>query len=248
MTDHIESFALTDIGKRRSHNEDSIYRSDDLGLYLVADGMGGHAHGEVASALAIETVLNGFDGQDRHSPSLFLRERVQAANSEVFMASSRNVELEKDGGTIIAGMGTTLVALYRVNDLAIIAHVGDSRAYRLRQSQLNQLTKDHSLVARLAEEQHVSPDQVKTGFRNVLIRGIGLEPTVEVDLLEEKTEPNDIYLLCSDGLTNMVDDSKIQEILSLDLPLEIRCERLIQEANQAGGLDNISCVLVQSSL
>lgn len=246
MPNHIKSVALTDVGKRRSNNEDSLYRSDDLGLYIVADGMGGHAHGEVASALAIETILKGFDVQDR-SPSLFLQERVQAANSEVFMASSRNIESENNGGTILAGMGTTLVALHLAEGLATIAHVGDSRAYRFRQSQLQALTRDHSLVARLAAEQNINQDQVKTGFRNVLIRGIGLEPTVEVDLLEEESEPGDIYLLCSDGLTNMLDDSKIREILSLDLSLENKCEKLIQEANEAGGRDNITCLLVQPS-
>src|SRR3989337_3222856 len=213
MVRDIKSSGLTHVGMRRDHNEDSIYLLDDLGLYIVADGMGGHAHREVAGA-------------------------VKEANSRIYKYSKERLESSGDTATLMAGMGTTVVALHIGHDMAFIAHVGDSRAYRLRDSHLDLLTQDHSLAAMAAAGRGTFP--IPTGFKNVITRALGIEPEVEVDVREEHIAEGDLFLLCSDGLTNMVTDPRIHEILFSGLSIQSACEALISEANRNGGRDNIS--------
>ena len=237
---NLVGFGLTHTGRKRSRNEDSIFLSDQLGLYLVADGMGGHAHGEVASALALDTISQSLVTSPRS-----LIDAVNKANDRVFQASREMIEAQSKVGTPKTGMGTTVVVLYIEGDVARIAHVGDSRAYRMRGRHLEILTQDHSL-AEMARRESNSPHlKIRTGFKNVLIRAIGSEPEVEVDLREEQIQRDDTFLLCSDGLTNMVPEERIQEILFSDLTPQGMCQGLVDQANENGGLDNISCVIVR---
>ena len=145
----------------------------------------------------------------------------------------------------MAGMGTTVVALFINKETVSIAHVGDSRVYRMRDSRFEVLTTDHSLVSLAAQNRGIPPIPIRTGFKNVITRALGIEPDVEVDIREDKIIPNDLFLLCSDGLTNMVTDQRIEEILNSGISLQTAGETLINEANRNGGKDNISCILVR---
>ena len=245
MPKKLESCGLTHVGMRRTHNEDTIFLSDELGLYLVADGMGGHDQGEVASAMAVDTITQWFSGSNQELSLHSLINAIKSANHRIYQYSRERMEFQEQDGTLMAGMGTTAVALHVYNDVASIAHVGDSRAYRMRGSHLEVLTQDHSLVSRVALERNIPHLPVRTAFKNIITRAIGLEPDVEVDIREEKLLENDLFLLCSDGLTNMVSDEQIREILTSGLPPQSACQSLVDDANQNGGRDNISCVLVR---
>jgi PPM family protein phosphatase len=240
-----QSYGLTHVGLKRSHNEDTIFFSDDLGLYVVADGMGGHAQGEVASAMAVESIVEQVKDASKAQSLFSLTDAVKRSNQRVYQYSKERSVAQGQTSTLIAGMGTTLVSLYIHMNVACIAHVGDSRAYRMQDSKLEILTRDHSLVAMAAEGRNIPHIPVRTGFKNIITRAIGLEPDVQTDVREEKLHPGDLFLLCSDGLTNMVPDQRIQEILASDLTLQSACETLVNEANQNGGRDNISCLLVR---
>lgn len=244
MRPELLSTGLTHIGRRRHHNEDAIHLSDEAGLYLVADGMGGHALGEVASALVIEAVSQ-YLASERVTSAAALAEAVKRANRRVHEYATQQVQAQEAEGTLATGMGTTIVALLIHDESAFIAHVGDSRAYRLRDNRLEVLTRDHSLAAMASAQHGTANPTIRTGFKNILMRAIGVEPEVEVDLREEKLKAGDLFLLCSDGLTNMVPDERIQDILTSDPSLQAACETLVQEANHNGGRDNISCVLVR---
>ena len=245
MSNQIKSSGLTDMGKRRTNNEDSIYLSDEAGLYLVADGMGGQSRGEVASAMAVETISGSFGVSAQGAMPLRLGEAVKKANHKVHQFSLEKIPSGEEGGTMVAGMGTTVVALGIHEGVAAIAYVGDSRVYRLRDSKLELLTKDQSLAALAAESYNTTQVPVRSVFKNMLTRAVGMDATVEVEIREEKLQPGDLFLLCSDGLTNMVSDERIQELMSSNLSLQFVSESLIGEANQNGGRDNVSCVLVR---
>ncbi len=243
-----ESAGLTDIGLRRSHNEDAIFLSDEAGLYLVADGMGGHACGEVASAMAIETVSEKFASPDREKPSFLLQEAIREANGRIFQYSREKIK-PPEGTETLTGygtMGTTIAALLLSGEAAWIANVGDSRAYRLRDGRLELLTQDHTLAASLQPpDGKTPPPSLRSKFKHVLTRALGVEAKVQIDLREESIQPGDLFLLCSDGLTNMLPDAQIEKILSSSFSTQSACETLIKEANRSGGKDNISCVLVR---
>lgn len=242
-----ESAGRTDVGLRRDHNEDAIFLSDDAGLYLVADGMGGHACGEVASAMAVETVSAQFLSSDREKLPLLLKEAILNANRRIFDYSREKIK-PPDGTETLTGhgtMGTTIVALALFGETAAIANVGDSRAYRLRNGRLALLTKDHTLAASLKPPPGQAPaPSMRSKLKHVLTRALGVEAKVEIDLREERVEPGDLFLLCSDGLTNMLSDARMEEILS-SFPVQAACETLVSEANRNGGKDNISCLLVR---
>jgi serine/threonine protein phosphatase PrpC len=238
----VQSFGLTHVGKRRSLNQDTIFFSDDLALYLVADGMGGHAQGEVASAMAIETISQARQAADTSSFSL--ADAIQRANDRIYHYAGKNLP-SRGSDTLMAGMGTTVVALQIDRDIALIAHVGDSRAYRLRGGKLSLLTQDHSLTALAATTHTFAQVPIRTGFKNIITRAVGLELKVEVDVRQEKLLPNDLFLLCSDGLTNMVSDQRIEETLASVASIQSACESLVDEANRNGGKDNISAVLIR---
>mgnify|MGYP000129397609 CR=1 FL=1 len=239
--------ARTDKGRIRSNNEDALYvppHTEKLPqLYIVADGMGGHQGGEVASRIAVETIAsyineNFCEHYDRDKIIEILNNALNAANQKIFKFSLENSELY--------GMGTTAtVALFKGNKL-YIGHVGDSRAYRIREGSIIQLTKDHSLVWELMEQGKLSLEETKTHpMKNVITRALGTEEFVKADILELEFDEKDIFLLCSDGLTNMLDDKTIMEIV-LSNPPSIATQKLIQQANLKGGTDNITVGIIRA--
>jgi protein phosphatase len=224
--------AVTDVGRERSGNEDRFLVDEDRHLYAVADGMGGHRAGEVASATAIETL------QDAYRAGRALDEAMEEANSAVFAKASSNAEMR--------GMGTTLTAVALVDDrTALLGHVGDSRAYLMRDGDVTQVTDDHSLVEQLVREGRLSPEEAaRHPQRAIITRALGVDPDVEVDTYRIDLRPGDRILLCSDGLTNMVDDRTIAGLLRRQRDPQQAAKALVDAANRAGGDDNITCVVV----
>lgn len=228
------SYGLTDTGLKRDRNEDAIFFSDRHALYLVADGMGGHDQGEVASSLAVKSIVDHFE--KTNSASFVLSQAIEEANLAIYSCPPS----EYRSGESPLHMGTTIVACYARNGKVSLAHVGDSRAYRLRQMGLERLTRDHSLV-----QDEGGPKIGGSRFKNVITRAVGLHPEVIIDSREEKVQEGDLILLCSDGLTRMVDDGEIKNIIGTSSSLETKCQILIAAANHKGGKDNISAILIQ---
>jgi protein phosphatase len=233
--------AISDRGRKRPSNEDAFGYSVEHGVYFVCDGMGGAAAGEIASSLAIDEMLRLLSARAPGDPLTTVAEQaVIAANEAIFSRSQRNYKL--------SGMGTTLVGLLVEERHAWVLNVGDSRCYRLRKNHLEQLTLDHSLV----EEQvrlgrMTSSEALRSPLRNVITRALGTQSRVTPDLFELEAEPGDLFLLCSDGLTRELADPLIESLLSVDLPLDDLCTRLVNAANKAGGHDNITCLLVRAN-
>ena len=206
-------------------------------LYGVADGMGGHKGGETASRVALQVFRNAI-GQKKPDADA-LRMAVEAANRRVYEMSARDDTL--------SGMGTTMSMIWQDTNRLLIAHVGDSRIYRLRDGQLQQITNDHSFVAELVRNNIITPEMAKTHpQRNIITRAVGVDPFVQVDVLQEELLPGDIWLICSDGLHGMVEDGEIQTILS-EMELEDAAERLISRALENGGHDNVTFVLLSNT-
>jgi len=234
------SAARSDLGRRRSANEDTYTLAPELGLFLVADGMGGHRAGQVASGLAARAAAATLRSlrEERRSAAWRLRACVTAANAEILASSRAKPEL--------AGMGTTVVALLAEGDRVALAHVGDSRAYRIRGGAIQRLTDDHTLVGELVRRGEIGERAAASHpQRHVLLRALGVRRDVEPDVQELAPEPGDLYLLCSDGLTGHVEDAEIAEIVAGAPDLDAACERLIDLANARGGDDNITVVLVR---
>ncbi len=226
------SAGATDTGRRRRHNEDSYVCEPPL--FAIADGMGGAQAGEVASRLAA-AVLEETRGDDLAGEQL-VAELIQEANRRVFQRSSEDAA--------VSGMGTTMTVALVADDAAslVIGHVGDSRAYRIRGGALEQLTHDHSLVGELIRSGRLSPEEAESHpQRSVITRAVGTEPDVDVDTFTTETEPGDIYLLCSDGLTDMLSDAEIQGLVAGN-ELDRALDGLIRAANSNGGEDNITAV------
>ncbi|MGH7475915.1 MAG: Stp1/IreP family PP2C-type Ser/Thr phosphatase [Longimicrobiales bacterium] len=240
-----ESTALSDRGQRRPQNEDAYVLRPEQGLFAVADGMGGHAAGEVASAMAVAAVARELQPtlslrHGRRRVADALERAATMANGEIFAAAERNRDQ--------SGMGTTLTALALVprDRVGVIAHIGDSRAYRWRDGALEQVTRDHTWVQEQAEAGLLTPEQARLHpFSNILTRALGTEPTVPVDLVECALHAGDIVLLCSDGLTGMLDDREISELIGASARLEAVAGALIDAANQRGGHDNITVLLAR---
>mgnify|MGYP001205219589 CR=1 FL=1 len=248
----VQAVGLTDTGKVREHNEDSISWDGDIGLFVLADGMGGYNAGEIASGIAVKTIVNlvqeAFAGQELkgldkttglHRPSIILRDAIARANKIIHQTSKSQSQCE--------GMGTTVVsALFHDNRVAL-AHVGDSRMYRLRKETFEQLTMDHSLLQELVDRGFYSPEEAQRATnKNYVTRALGVEPTVDVEVHEYPVEPGDWLILCSDGLTDMVEDEDIHLTIStFGGNLDTVARQLVQLANDSGGRDNISVVLVQ---
>ena len=256
--------AVTDRGRKRTSNEDAFGFSVEHGVYIVCDGMGGAAAGEIASSLAVDEVLrlvtervsvpitaNG-DGAHPPRPALptIAEEAVVAANHAIHSRAQRNARL--------SGMGTTLVGLLASmpeEDRRVwILNVGDSRCYRLRDRHIQLCTQDHSLVEEQVRLGRMSRSEaLLSPLRNVITRALGTQVSVTPDLIEAEVEPGDLFLLCSDGLTRELSDEKIESILNTSIggmnpasvPLDDLCNRLIQAANKAGGHDNITCLIVR---
>ena len=239
----------TDPGKKRKNNEDSFLRDDGLALYAVADGIGGHEGGEVASRMAMDTLrevlpglLKGKDTTPPFSLSLDVEPRISAlryaitqSNQKILQAASINPAL--------TGMGTTITAVLLCHGTAFIAHVGDSRAYLLREGQCDQITNDHSFVAEQIRAGKLTAEQAKIStYRHIITRAVGIDREVSVDHATIAVKENDTILLCTDGLTEMVDDSEICAILAESAPAAAT-ESLIRRANEQGGVDNITAVV-----
>jgi protein phosphatase len=250
-----EAVGKTDVGRQRDHNEDNLLVRPMLSLFVVADGMGGNNAGEVASALATRSLDNFFQATKNGGPlpvasaqgddalaegARRLVAAVRKANTDVFEISTTVVEHK--------GMGSTIVAAHITADTREIhiAHVGDSRCYRFRGGVLEQLTRDHSLIGEaLAWNPNLDKADLAKLPKNVISRALGLKKAVQVDVRSDPVQPGDIYLLCSDGLSGMVSDQEMRELLELTEDASEACELLIALANEAGGEDNITLLIIK---
>ena len=243
---------VTDTGMVREHNEDAIGSLPDVGLMVLADGMGGYNAGEVASGIAVQTITKlAAEGASREAraevdpdtglmrQTIVLRDAVARANKVIYQTAQSQAHCE--------GMGTTLVAGMFYDNRISLAHVGDSRAYRLRGEKFEQLTMDHSLLQELVDRGFYSEEEAQRSTnRNYVTRALGVEPSVEVEVQEYDVEPGDIYLLCSDGLPDMVEDEDIHlTIRTFNASLDVVGEQLVQLSNDHGGRDNVSIMLAQ---
>jgi serine/threonine protein phosphatase PrpC len=244
----------TDTGRVREHNEDTIATDPDVGLLVLADGMGGYNAGEVASGIAVKTITNlvreGLMREDLAAidrgtglsrPSIVLRDAITRANKIIYQTARSQAECE--------GMGTTVVAALFYDNRISIAHVGDSRLYRQRGSQISQVTMDHSLLQELVDRGFYSPEEAqRAANKNYVTRALGVEPQVEVEVQEHPVDKGDIFILCSDGLSDMVEDEDIRLTIStFGANLDTVAKQLIQLANENGGRDNVSVVLAQAN-
>ena len=234
--------AVSDRGRKRPSNEDAYGFSVEAGVYLVCDGMGGAAAGEVASTIAVDEVLrlltygNPVNGVRLPDAA---QKAICAANEAIFTRAQRNHRL--------SGMGTTLVALATWEHHVWVLNVGDSRCYRFRRGQLEQLTHDHSLVEEQVRLGRMTPrEALHSPLKNVITRALGTQSQVTPDVFEFEAEPGDLFLLCSDGLTRELPDSAIQTLLTGDHTLEALSAGLVEAAKKAGGHDNITCLLVRA--
>ncbi|HEU5350902.1 MAG TPA: Stp1/IreP family PP2C-type Ser/Thr phosphatase [Terracidiphilus sp.] len=239
---HYLAAALTDRGRKRPSNEDAFGYSVEDGVYVVCDGMGGAAAGEIASSLAVDEVLKLLSGRVTE-PDVALPEAVEqailAANQAIFGRAQRNRRLN--------GMGTTMVALAVEDRNAWVLNVGDSRCYRYRAGRLEQLTLDHSLVEeQVRMGQMTRAEAARSPFRNMITRALGTQSRVTPDVFGLEAEPGDVFLLCSDGLTREISDRVIAARLATEAPLEEICQQLVDAAKKAGGHDNITCLLVRA--
>jgi protein phosphatase len=233
----IRSAALSDTGKRRKANEDFFAAHDDLGVYVVADGLGGHAGGRVAAESGTHAFVEGLASAGR--PTLAaLREAFRAANGHVRSRAGTMPELR--------GMATTLAALWISPDAAALGHVGDSRIYLRRDGRLTALTSDHSLVAEAVLRQQLDPEEARAHpHRSVITRALGVRPDLEPDAAELRVEPGDVFLLCTDGICAQLEYGEIARVLDhFPVDLEAAAQALIERANARGGDDNATVVLV----
>lgn len=237
----------TDKGKTRKNNEDAFLVEDGLRLFAVADGIGGHQGGEVASRMAVETLREaaGIPAPEKNEKSpdrdagmirAALKKGFELGNARILDAAARDKRLN--------GMGTTLTALFVTERSAHLAHIGDSRAYLLRQETLEQVSEDHTVVAEQIRAGVITPMQAKRStYRHVITRALGIDPQIQVDQRTIELRENDVFLLCSDGLTEMVEDHEIARILR-NTP-SAAAENLIAAANSRGGVDNITVVVLK---
>jgi len=248
----IDASARTDLGRVRKNNEDAVRIEPALDLCVLSDGMGGQAHGEVASAMAVEMIV-AHCNESRNDPDITLfgssrpdlcertnrlMSAVRMANRKIFDAAARNPEHE--------GMGATIVAAWLDDRRMSLVHVGDSRAYLLRAGSLEQLTADHSLVAEHVRRGTMTRQEAETSqLQNILIRALGTTDQVEVDADEQILIEGDTVLLCSDGLTHMVSDPEIASILSTVEPAQAAAGRLVELANENGGMDNVTVIVIR---
>jgi protein phosphatase len=247
----LTSYGSTDVGLLRTHNEDCFIVDDGDQVYVLADGMGGHNHGEVASKIAVNTIrdylVEALDNNDSTLPLGYdsnLRRHSYSLKRSIHTAHDKVLKAIREDGTLL-GMGTTVVGALHQDDVLTIAHVGDSRGYRLRDGHLELLTQDHTWVNEQVVAGYLSEEQAKSHpLKNVVTRALGGDSEVVVDVVETKVRPGDLFLLCSDGLTTMLSDEEIHERLVAEAPIEDICRRLIHDANARGGFDNITVVLL----
>ena len=248
----LQAASLTDPGRVRDHNEDCIESRPDIGLYVLADGMGGYNAGEVASGMATSLIADGLQevwdarqiermsrDEAKALSEKLIREQVARANTAIFTTSQNNPEC--------AGMGTTLVVCLFFDNFLTVAHIGDSRLYRLRGETMEQVTRDHSLLQEQLDSGLITPEEARLSQnKNLVTRALGIDPTVETEVHVYETQKDDVYLLCSDGLSDMVEDDEIRLTLdTLRTNPSLTVQQLIQAANDHGGRDNISAMLIR---
>lgn len=239
----MKAYAITDIGKKRMMNQDYAYLSlDSVGklpnLFVVADGMGGHKGGGYASRLAVETILSAIKGDEEESSAQILVDAIRYANRCIKQAASEDERL--------SGMGTTVVAATCIGDMLEVANVGDSRLYIADEQEIRQITQDHSLVEEMVRFGGISREQArKHPDRNIITRAVGVEDDLKVDCFFVPLKQGDKVLLCSDGLTNMLEDDEIKSILNEDLSVCERALKLVEAANNHGGRDNIAVIVME---
>lgn len=250
----VRAFGISDVGKRREKNEDSFLVNEDLGLYAVADGMGGHLGGDFASGLAIgtlEEIVRAL-GED---PDATLQDEgdaygVKPGDCQSYLRyairlASKRIYDKARSDPALRGMGTTTVALFFSEGKAYIANVGDSRAYRIRGDRIIQITKDHSLVSEQIRAGILSEGDARAHrLKNIITRSVGFQEDVDADIDIRVVRKGDRFLLCSDGLSNLVDDDEIRDVISTN-DIEPACRRLVDIANERGGDDNITVVLLE---
>jgi len=248
----IEVAGETNVGMKRNHNEDNFSVLEESGLYIVADGMGGHASGEVASKMAVDSLQEFFvatsSDPERTWPYKMDRSKgyeenrlitgIKLANLRIYESAQRDARQR--------GMGTTIVTVFAVESGVYIAHVGDSRVYRVRDKKLEQLTEDHSLLNDYIKMKRLTPEEIANfPHKNVIVRALGMKDTVKVDSRYEQPQENDVIMLCSDGLSGPVTDAETLEIISSTSDLKAAASKLIERANANGGPDNVTVVLVR---
>jgi len=231
--------AKTDMGLRRKNNEDAYVVRPDLGFLAVADGVGGAAAGEVASGIFVDTAQEIFARKNLDSES-----ETSSLVQDVFRLANERILAHAAEHPSSKGMGSTAELIAFSDDRYIVGHVGDSRTYLLRGGELRQITKDHSLVQEQVDKGMITPEEArKHSLRNVVLRALGVQQPMALDLIRGKCQPNDIFLLCSGGLTSMVEDDDIREALIAPGGLDDKVDRLIESAKSAGGSDNITVAL-----
>ncbi len=250
----LESAGKTHVGMKRNHNEDNYLLLPEENLFCVADGMGGHSSGEIASKIAVTEVSEFFKytakdrditwpfkmDKNRNYDENRLSTAIKVANARIFEASQAEAKYR--------GMGTTIVSCYFVNGETLVGHVGDSRVYRFvaAEQKLVQLTEDHSLLNDYIKAKKLTPEEIENfPHKNVIVRALGMKDSVVVDVTRLTPEENDVFLLCSDGLSGMVPDPKMEEILAKQPDIDKAAQNLIDAANAAGGNDNVSCILIR---
>lgn len=237
------SVAMTDVGRKRKVNQDYVYASDfPVGnlpnLYIVADGMGGHKAGDLASSYAVEKLVEAVTRSADTRPALILQKAIRYANYCLYEKAAESEDYH--------GMGTTLVVMTVFGQEALAANIGDSRLYEVAEGRIRQISRDHSLVAELVRKGELSPEEARRHpDKNIITRALGIQEEAELDLFPFPVEKGDRYLLCSDGLSNMVEDTELGRIVGQDNNLYDIAEQLIGTANENGGLDNIAVVLVE---
>ena len=252
LTDVLQIVSLTDPGRVRGHNEDCVESRPELGIVVLADGMGGYNAGEVASGMATSSISAGL-------AEAWTRDALKGLNREAAMALSQSVvqaQAAKANAAIYAaaqkdphcaGMGTTLVACLFYDNFLTVGHVGDSRLYRMRNDVLEQVTRDHSLLQEQIDSGLISKEDARSSHnKNLVTRAVGIDPEVEAEVHSHDVQVDDIFLLCSDGLNDMIEDDEIQmTLIALRSNLELTAQQLVQAANDAGGRDNVSVMLVR---
>ena len=239
----IKSFSVTDIGRKRKLNQDFVYSSDEAvgnlkNVYIVADGMGGHQAGDYASKCTVETMVREIRGCFEQSPIRILSRAIRIANDQVRRKAREDESLY--------GMGTTVVAATVLGKYLQVANVGDSRLYIINE-EVRQITRDHSLVEEMVRMGGLDREAARNHpDKNIITRAIGARDTIEIDFFHEELKSGDLVLMCSDGLTNMLEDEEIGRILKTPGTIEERAERLIDAANQNGGRDNIAVILIDT--
>lgn len=250
--DRCDIICATDKGMVRSGNEDAVYADPSMGFAVLADGMGGYAAGEVASRLAVdeiraelESALPHLDMDSPHGSGASLTEDMRfaarRANASILKSATREPDQE--------GMGATLVLAVMAGGRIFVGHLGDSRAYRFREGRLEQLTRDHCWVDEQIAKGVLQIDALlDTRMKNIVTRALGIEEEIELEVHDHEVAPADLFLLCSDGLTDMLDDAAIEAVLQLDTDLATKCNRLIAQANKNGGKDNVSVILMRAAV